>query len=96
MVPAQRHLESDSRKSDKDHKRDDFLNNFQLHQRERSAVACKTDSVRRHLQTVLEESDAPGQENDKDKRCSIGEETGLLQFQVTIPRERHEDVRRQE
>ena len=96
MVPTQRHLKGDGRECDKDHEGDHFLDNLQLHQREWSAVPCKTDSVGRHLEAVLEESDAPGQENHKDKRCGIGEETGLLQFQMTVPRERHEDIRRQE
>ncbi len=32
---------------------DDFLNDFELHQRERSAVVDEADSVRRHQKTVL-------------------------------------------
>ena len=94
MVPFQFHVEGDRRESDKDHKGDHLLNDLELHQTERTAVPFETDTVRRHLQAVLKESDAPGEQDHKDKRCGIGEEPGLLQFEVTVPRERHEDIRR--
>ena len=94
MVPAERHTESDGGEDDKNHKGDHLLNDFELHQCERTSVALKTHPVGGHLQAVLEESDAPREENDEDKRRGIGEETDVLQFQVAVPRQRHEDIRR--
>ena len=94
MVPAERHAESDGGEDDEDHEGDHLLNDFELHQRERSSVALKTHSVGGHLQAVLEESDAPREENHEDKRRGVGEETDVLQFQVAVPRQGHEDIRR--
>lgn len=94
MIPSQRHLESEDGEYHKDHQGNHFLNDLQLHQREGSAITGKANPVCRHLQTILEESNAPGEEDDKDKRRGMSEETCLLQFQMSVPRERHEDIRR--
>ena len=94
MIPSEGHVEGDGRESDEDNKSDDLLNDFELHQAERASVALKAYAVSRNLQAVLKESDAPGEEDDEDKGCGIGKETGLLQFEMTVPSERHEDIRR--
>lgn len=93
MIPAQRHMKSDSRESDEHDKGDNLLNHFELHQAECTAVSFKPDSVGGHLEAVFEESDTPRQEDDEDKRRGVGEKTGLLQFEMTVPREGHEDIR---
>ena len=88
-------MEGDGRESDEDNKSDDLLNDFELHQAERASVALKAYAVSRNLQAVLKESDAPGEEDDEDKGCGIGKETGTLQLQVPVPGKRHEYIRRQ-
>ena len=87
-------MKRDGRESHKDDKCDDFLDHFELHEREGAAVSFEADAICRHLKAVLEERDSPREENDEDKRCSIGDETGALQFEMTIPGQRHEDIRR--
>ena len=94
MIPAYLHVKRQCREDNEDHEGDDLLDDLQLHKRERSAVAFETDAVRRHLQTVLKKSDSPREQDHEDKRCGIGEETGLLHLQVTVPRQRHKDIRR--
>jgi hypothetical protein len=48
------------------------------------------------LKAVLKKSDAPRKQDDKNQRGSVGEETRLLQFQMSVPRQRHEYIRRQQ
>ena len=60
MIPLQAYpFEKDQREKDKDHQCDDFLNNFQLHKTERSAVTFESQPVGGHLGTVFEKSDTP-------------------------------------
>ena len=60
MVPLQGlSLEQEHRDERKDRQGDDFLDDFQLHEVERTTVFRKTDAVGRHLGAVLEKSDAP-------------------------------------
>ena len=47
---------------------DDFLNDFELHQRERSAVVDEANSVGRHLAAVFEEGNSPRESYDAEKR----------------------------
>lgn len=96
MVPPQRHMKSERGEPDEDHQCNELLKYLQLHQTERSSVAVKPHPVCGHLKAILEESDAPREQNDKNQRGGIREETGLLQFQVTVPRQRHEDIGRQQ
>jgi len=54
MVPMQMLTLEEQVGYDAEHNQgDDFLNDFELHQRERSAVVDEADSVRRHQKTVL-------------------------------------------
>ena len=73
MIPPQRHMESDCRENDKHQQGDYLLNHLQLHQTEGSAVSFKTHPVSRYLQAVLKERDAPGHQNNQDKRCRIAD-----------------------
>jgi len=66
-----------------DAERDDFLDDFQLREREHP----KPDAVGRHLQEVLEQRDAPAH-NGGDIPGTIGKVA-----QVRIPRDGHEHVR---
>ena len=74
-----------------DRERNDFLYHFELDERERSAVADEADAVGRHLGAVFEESDSPRKQDDSDEGPRGGY-VHLLQTQVTVPSECHEDV----
>ena len=75
----------------KDDERDDLLDDLQLHERERPAVAREADAVGRNLARILEQRDAPRQEDDGKQR-PMGSDFHLLQLQVPVPGEGHEDV----
>jgi len=94
MIPSQLHMKRQSAKNEKHDQRDNLLNHLELHQRERTAVTLKTNTVGGYLQAVFEERDAPREEDHKNKRRGVGEEAGLLQLQMAVPRKRHEDIRR--
>ena len=95
MIPAKLHVKRHHAEEDEHAERDNFLNHLELHEREGPAIFDKTNSVGRHLQTVFKKRNSPGKQDNKDQRGGIGEKTGTLQFQVTIPGKRHEDIRRQ-
>ena len=59
MVPAQVRAEIESGKYAEDRDGDDLLNHFELHGRE----ATVAEAVGGNLETVLEEGDAPANEN---------------------------------
>lgn len=70
---------------------DDFLYDFQLHQREGSAVFDEADAVGRHKETVLDAGDAPREEYHGVER-PVGRDAGLVELQVAVPCKRHKDV----
>ena len=78
-----------------DYQRDALLDDLELDQRERTAVALKADAVGRHLTTVFEESDAPREDDDADE-WPVGAHARLLQFEMAIPGQCHEDVAAEE
>lgn len=68
MVPMELlSLEKDVGNDAEDDERDDLLNDLQLHERERSAVADEADSVGWHLTAVFEEGNCPRESNDSDE-----------------------------
>ena len=85
-------MEGDGREDHKNHQRDDLLDHFQLHQIKRSSVSDETHPVGGNLETILKESDAPRKQDHEDQRGRIGDESRLLQLEMTVPRQRHEDV----
>ena len=92
MVPVQglslEHHGGDDREDDE---RNDFLNHFKLHQVERAAVAFEAKPVGRYLATVFCESYHPREKDDADKR-PMGRYARLLQLQMAVPGQRHENV----
>ena len=84
-------LEEQRGEHGEDDERDDLLDDLELHQREGAAVAREADAVGGNLAGVLEERDAPRKEDDGKQR-PMGGDFHLLQLQVPIPGERHEDV----
>lgn len=68
VVPAQLHLKSNNGEEDEDGEGDNLLNNLELHEVERTAIACKTNTIGRHLKAILEESHTPTQHYDSYQR----------------------------
>lgn len=72
MIPMQLlPLEHDTCYDGEDSKRDDLLNDLELHEGEWTTIAHKTHLVGWHLKHVLEEGDCPREEYHEDKwpRC---------------------------
>ena len=88
-------LEKEGDDDGEDGQGDHFLDDLELHQVEGAAVALEADPVRRDGEAVLEEGDAPGEQDDEDERPAGGD-FHLLELEVTVPGERHEDVREDE
>ena len=59
MIPTKFSMKSYHAEHRKHQERDNLLNDFELHQIERSAVCLKAHPVCRHLQAVLEECNPP-------------------------------------
>jgi len=84
-------LKEDVGHDGEDDERDALLDDLELHEAEGTAVALEADAVGRHLAAIFKESDAP-RENDDAQQGPIGRDARLLQPQVTVPGQRHEDV----
>jgi hypothetical protein len=94
VIPLQRlALEEDDGEECKDGDRDNLLNNLELHQRERTAIAHEADAVGWHLTGILKERQEPADEDNDVERGVVRDELHLLQLQVSVPSERHENVR---
>ena len=92
MVPLERlALENEQDDDGEDRERDHFLDDFELHQGERAAVAVEADAVGRYGEAVFKESDAPRKKDHADQRPAGGN-LHLLELQVPVPGECHEDV----
>ena len=92
VVPVERlPFEQQCHHHREDDERDDLLRDFQLNQRERSAVVNDADAVRRHLTDIFKQRDAPREENHGDERPRRTD-FFLLKFEVPIPGKGHEDV----
>ena len=70
----------------------DFLYDLELHERVGTTVALKTDAIGRHLKAVFEEGEAPRDEDDDEERCFALQNADILQFEMAIPSENHENV----
>lgn len=75
----------------KDRKTDDLLYDLELDKREGTSVTGKANTIGRHLQAILEESNTPTECYDCDKRPIAGG-TGLIKFEMPIPRQGHEYI----
>src|SRR6267154_2048558 len=85
VVPLQLLAKIQHGKNRKHRQRNHFLNSLELRRRE----FVRADAVRRNLETILEESDAPTRQDDLPQRLATV-------FEVAIPCKRHEDVREYE
>ena len=88
-------LEEDQHEDGEDGQREELLDHLELPEVERSAVVNEADTVGGHHEAVFDQGDAPAEKDDQRQR-EFAEPSGTLQFQVTVPRERHEDIRTNE
>ena len=96
MVPLDRlPFEQEGDDDRKDGQGNHFLDDLELHQVERPSVALEADPVRRDGEAVFEEGDAPGKQDDEDERPARGD-FHLLELEMPVPGERHENVRKHE
>ena len=70
VVPAEVVLENNDGEERKHRKRDALLDDLELNETERAAVAFKPDAVGRHHEAVFKESDRPGKKHDGVDRPS--------------------------
>ena len=92
MIPVQSlSLEEDIGDDGEDDKRYAFLNHLELDQIKWSAIINETDAVGWYLTAIFEEGDRPTEGDDTDKR-PVAAHARLLQLEVSVPSQRHEDV----
>ena len=92
MVPMQVvALKHNVRDDGENGQRNTFLNDFQLHERERTAVVDEADAVGWHLAAILEKGDGPRETDDGNQRPVVAD-ARLLQTKVAVPREGHKNV----
>ena len=82
------HRHSDCRK---DRQRNRFLDDFQLHQAEWTAVDAAPDAVRWNHEAVFQEGEPPRCENHKNQR-PVRADVHFFELEVAVPSECHEDV----
>ena len=93
MIPLDRlTFEQEGDDDGEDGEGNHFLDHFELHQVEGAAVTPEADAVGRDGKAVLEEGDAPREKDDEDQ-WPAGGDLHLLEFEMTVPGEGHEDVR---
>lgn len=85
-------LEENQHEDGENGQREELLDHFQLPEVERSAVFNESDAVGRYHEAVLNQCDAPAEE-DYQRERQLAEPGCALQFQMTVPRERHKYVR---
>ena len=96
MIPVERlTLKEDIGDGGKDYQRHALLDNLQLNERERTAVAIESQAVGGYLKAILEEGDEPRKENHYDE-WPMSRGARLLQLQMTIPGQGHKDITQDE
>ena len=84
-------LEDEVGDDSKDNQRDALLDDLELDEVEGTAIVDKADAVGGNLAAVLEEGDHP-REGDDEVEGPVVRDARLLQTQVTIPGECHENI----
>ena len=85
-------LEENEHENGKYCKGNRLLDHFQLPQVEWASVFDKAYPVGGHLAAILEQGDAPAEE-DHQRQAEFRKPGHALQFQVAIPRQSHEHIR---
>lgn len=91
IEPERLVLEEQDRKDHKDSQRNHFLDHLQLDECERTPGSFEADPVRGHLQCILEQRNAPADQNDRDQRKALAP-LHLLKLQMPIPRQGHKGI----
>ena len=92
VIPVQAlSLEEDVGDDGEDDERHALLNHLELNQVEGTAIIDESNSVGRYLTAVFEEGDGPTECDDSDEG-PVAAYARLLQFQMSVPCQRHEDV----
>ena len=92
MIPVQSlSLKENIGDDGEDDERYAFLYHLELDQIKRSAIIHETDAVGWYLTAIFEEGDSPTEGDDTDKR-PVAAHARLLQLEVSVPSQRHEDV----
>jgi hypothetical protein len=92
MVPVEVCALKHNVRNDTEHRNGNaLLNHFKLNDVEGTSVAVEAETVGGHLTTVFKEGDSPREGYHSDE-WPVGRRSRLLQFQMTIPCQRHEDV----
>ena len=93
MVPLQRFaFEEDDGEEGEDDEGYNFLDDFELHQRECAAVAGEAYAVGGYLEAVFGQGYSPRQQDDGIERCVVANDFELLELEMAIPGESHEYV----
>lgn len=93
VVPAEVVLENNDGEERKHRKRDALLDDLELNETKRAAVAFKPDAVGRYHEAVFKESDCPGKKHDGvDRPCTEVDDLHGLELQVQVPSAGHENV----
>lgn len=93
MIPMQLlTLEKTYGKNSKYNQRYRLLYHLQLHQIKRPAVPDITDTVGRHLATILKQGNPPRYQYHYYQRCSVRYPLQLLHLQVSVPCKCHKDI----
>ncbi len=72
--------------------RNGFLNDFQLDEVERAAVDGRADAVGRNHERILEQGNAPRQEDDQKERPVLCRGMEFDELELAIPCESHKDI----
>ena len=88
-------LEEDQHEDGEDGQREELLDHLELPEVERTAILDEADAIGGHHKAILDQRDTPTEENHHRKR-QLAEPGRALQLQVTVPCERHEDIRTNE
>lgn len=78
-------------KKDKNGYGNGFLNDFELQQTKRPAIALKTDTVGRHLKTILKKGNAPTDKDD-GHQPQVFAPAHFRKFEMAIPGQRHKRI----
>ncbi len=84
--------EHQQREHREDRQRHHLLNDLELDERERPAVARESEPVGRHLKAVFEKRDAPTDEDQGDQGQMSAAAVGRGEFEVAVPCDGHEYV----
>lgn len=93
MIPVQAFaFEQERSEHGEDYQSNYFLQDFELNQGERPAVALESNPVGRDLESIFKQGDSPRKQDNREQR-PVGTDFHFLQLQMPVPRKSHENVR---